>query len=976
MRLFELAEQFGADIADVRRYLNGIGCNVKRDTEEVTSLYLTQAMKELPALVAAKKEEKKAKDAERRLKDAKRRAADKKKRESERKLKEAEAKAAKKEEERRKKEEEKQRREQEKAENQARKVEEERLKLEAKKAAEAKKEAEKAEKVAKQKVTAAPPKPKAAPVVPPQSPTPSAIAPAPTSAPVAEVKQDTPPPAPVTPLPPKPTMDTPAVGTDETVLRAPAPSTPASDAAASVAPPAVPTPKSAPAAATPSSRKPAAKKPVPPPVAPAKKTKAIEMVPLERVKKSLSRVDEIKSSLEQAQTQTLTKRTRVEPVQPEVPKKPKAATNGVRNVEDLIHRPRLSASADLRQSLAERARTDERRALYTRLVRKRKHGLRAGQKPLQQQKTIMLSPFMTVRDLSQATGVKVGDIIGTLMRVGVMANINQVLDKAAIEQAASQLHLNVAFAESGQTLEQIAFSTEAAGEADAYEQVSRPPVVTFMGHVDHGKTSLLDAIRQENVVAGESGGITQHIGAYEAAGSFGRITFIDTPGHEAFTSMRARGARVTDIAVLVVAADDGLMPQSLEALDHAKAADVPVMVAINKIDLPGANADRVLAQLAERGLTPEEWGGDVICCKVSAITREGLDHLLEMITLQAEVLELTARTQGPAEGVVLEAVMDAAKGATVTVLVQQGTVRRGDALVCNTCFARARALLNYRGEQVEEAGPSMPVQVLGFSELPAPGSIIRVATSERHARELVEERRVEEQRQRIAHSQKMSLETFYQRMAAHAVKELLVIVKADTQGTTEALRGVIERLSTGDLRVNVLHTGVGDVNENDIMLASASNAVVIAFRVEIQEAARAVAKSEGVDVKFYDVIYHVSEELKRALIGMLEPTFKEVETGVAEVRAVFGLTAGTVAGCYVLSGTIQRNNRARVMRGDAEVFNGEIQSLRHVKDEVREIRAGFECGILLRDFKEIQEGDRIHAYKLEREMPELPGAHH
>jgi translation initiation factor IF-2 len=316
--------------------------------------------------------------------------------------------------------------------------------------------------------------------------------------------------------------------------------------------------------------------------------------------------------------------------------------------------------------------------------------------------------------------------------------------------------------------------------------------------------------------------------------------------------------------------------------------------------------------------------------------------------------------------------MDAAKGATVTLLVQEGTLRRGDALVCNTCFARARAVLNYRSEPVDEAGPSMPVQVLGFSELPAPGSIFRVATSERHARELVEERRVEEQRKRHAETQKLTLESFHRRMASQTVKELPIIIKADTQGTTEALRGVIERAATEDVHITVLHTGAGDVSENDVMLASASNAIIIAFRVDVPDGARALAKSEGVDIQSYDVIYHVGEELQRALLGLLEPKFKEVETGVADVRQVFELSAGVIAGCHIATGAIQRNNRARVLRGDQQVFDGEIQSLRHLKDEVREIRAGFECGILLRDFKAIQVGDRIRAYKLERELPDLP----
>jgi translation initiation factor IF-2 len=435
--------------------------------------------------------------------------------------------------------------------------------------------------------------------------------------------------------------------------------------------------------------------------------------------------------------------------------------------------------------------------------------------------------------------------------------------------------------------------------------------------------------------------------------------------------MRARGANVTDIAVLVVAADDGLMPQTLEAINHARAANVPIMVAINKIDLPSANIDQVMRQLTEQNLMPEDWGGDTICCKVSAITGEGLEHLLEMISLQSEILELKACATGPAEGVVLEAQLDPGRGSTVNVIVQKGILKKGDPIVCGTCFARARSLYTDKGEAIEEAGPSKPVQILGFSDVPTPGSKFRVATSERHARELADQRRTDEQLKRHAETQKVTLENFYRRMAKEKYKELPIVIKGDTQGTTEAVCGALERLSTGEVKVTILHYGVGDVNDNDVMLASASSAVVVAFKVHVPESSRALAKSEGVDIKEYDVIYHATETIQKAMVGMLEPVYREEELGVAQIRQVFNLSSGVVAGCYVTEGEITRNSRVRVMRNDEQIHEGDIQSLKRLKDEVREVRSGFECGILLHDFKDIQEGDLIRAFKLVEVEPKL-----
>jgi len=520
-------------------------------------------------------------------------------------------------------------------------------------------------------------------------------------------------------------------------------------------------------------------------------------------------------------------------------------------------------------------------------------------------------------------------------------------------------------------LEEVTFTSEENLEEAGEELASRPPVVTFMGHVDHGKTSLLDAIRETNVASGESGGITQHIGASEIEGKFGKITFIDTPGHEAFTTMRARGAQSTDIAVLVVAADDGLMPQSLEAIDHARAAGVPILVAINKCDLAGANPDNVLRQLAERNLNPEDWGGDTICCKVSAITKEGIDQLLEMIVLQAEILELKARPAGPATGVVLESKVDPGKGSTVSLLVQNGLLEKGDPIVCQTCFGRARALINDKGFQVDKASPSQSVQVLGFSEIPAPGSIFRVATSEKHARELVDNRRTEEQLKKHAETQKISLENFYKRMENAEIKELPIVLKGDAQGTTEVIQSSLEQISTENAKVIILHSGVGDVSENDVILASASNAVIVAFKVSVPENVRQLSRNEGIEIKKYEVIYHATEEIEKALVGLLDPIYEEVVTGNVEVRQVFKLSSGTVAGCYITNGTVERSNKARLLRDGEEIFNGEIQSLRRVKDEAKEVRSGFECGILLKNFKDIHEGDIIETYKLERQEAKL-----
>ncbi len=691
-----------------------------------------------------------------------------------------------------------------------------------------------------------------------------------------------------------------------------------------------------------------------------KQAKEIEKVPLDRIKKSGPGANDILTSFEEAKKSTLTKRTR-----------PKTHYAGVKNTEAKINQPRTSEFASKRQQMRGTDSSQIKRGGPSRPFKRHKTHKSSGEKPLQQKTTINIQIPISIRDFSQSTGIKVGNIIGFLMQSGVMASINQVIGEDTINDLSEKFKLDITITQETD-LEQFAFADTEVTEDSNAEYTTRMPVVTFMGHVDHGKTSLLDSIRKTDVVSGESGGITQHIGASEVPFNNGWITFIDTPGHEAFTSMRARGANVTDIAVLVVAADDGLMPQSLEAIDHARAANVPIIVAVNKIDLAGADPERVLRQLAERNLTPEDWGGETICCNVSAITKEGLDNLLEMIALQAEILELKAQEEAFAEGVVIEADVDPGKGATVSMLVQNGTLKKGDPIVCDTSYAKARALINTKGELIDEAGPSCAVQVLGFSQVPTPGTKFRVATNIKHAKELVEKRQIEQKQKEHAEAKKISLENFYRRMSQEDIKELSMILKSDTQGTTEAVRSAIERLSTNKVKVSIISCGVGDVNDNDVMLASASQAIILAFKVSTSSSAHSLASNEGVEIKHYDVIYHATDEIKLALLGLLEPVYKEVTTGSAEIRQVFKLSSGVVAGCYITSGLVERTNKAKLYRENDElVFEGEIQSLKHLKDEVKNVRAGMECGIILRNCTDYQEGDRIETYKLEQETPQL-----
>jgi translation initiation factor IF-2 len=489
-------------------------------------------------------------------------------------------------------------------------------------------------------------------------------------------------------------------------------------------------------------------------------------------------------------------------------------------------------------------------------------------------------------------------------------------------------------------------------------------VVTIMGHVDHGKTTLLDAIRETSVASGEAGGITQHIGAYQVDVGERQVTFLDTPGHEAFTALRARGAKVTDVAVLVVAADDGVMPQTVEAIDHAKAASVPIVVAVNKIDRPDANPDRVRQELVAHGLQPEEWGGETIFANVSAKQKEGLDSLLEMLLLQADVLELKANPDAPASGPIIESRLDVGRGPVATMLVQRGTLKAGDAIVAGDAWGKVRAMQSENGQRLEAAGPAVPVEILGFDHPPPAGELARVVETEREARGLAQKRAQRLRMESLMRRQKsVSLEDLFRQIGEGAVRELALIIKGDVQGSVEAAVSELQKIKSTEVAVNVIHTGVGGIAESDVMLAAASKAIVVGFNVRPNAEARQLAEREGVDIRTYRVIYQLTEDIEKALVGLLSPETVEDVTGEAEVRALFKVSRlGTIAGCMVRSGTISRSNRIRVVRDGTVVWDGEINSLKHLKEDVREVKEGFECGILLQGFNDVQEGDVLEAY--------------
>ncbi len=580
---------------------------------------------------------------------------------------------------------------------------------------------------------------------------------------------------------------------------------------------------------------------------------------------------------------------------------------------------------------------------------------------------IEIPDLLTVQELATSMIVPVKDVITELIKMGTMATINQNIPSDVAISVAKKFGFNAVVKEAGEevTVEQ---------EEDKPEMMTaRPPVVTVLGHVDHGKTSLLDKIRQANVAGGEAGGITQKIGAYTVEQNDRKITFIDTPGHEAFTAMRARGAKVTDVAILVVAADDGVMPQTREAIAHVKAAGVPIVVAINKMDKPDAQPDRVKQQLMEQGLQPVDWGGTVEMVPVSAKTGDGIPGLLDTVLLEADIRDLKANRNRRATGVVIESALDRGRGAVATVLVQNGTLRVGDIIVVGGTFGKVRALIDDTGKQVKKAGPSIPVEIMGLSDVPAAGDSLAVVSDERVAREAAEKRATRRRDVRMAAtgSQRVSLETFMT-MPTEGKKALNLIIKADGQGSLEALRARMESLSNEEVDIRVIHGGVGAISPNDVNLASASNAVLIGFNIRPDETARRLAENEGVDLRFYQVIYEIEEDLKKAMRGMLAPVIREVTLGRAEVRQVFKVSkVGTIVGCYITSGKIARNAKARVIRDSAVVFDGEIESLRRFKDDVREVAEGFECGIQIAKFQDLKEGDVIEAYAMEQIAAEL-----
>ncbi|MDY6825788.1 MAG: translation initiation factor IF-2 [Bacillota bacterium] len=575
---------------------------------------------------------------------------------------------------------------------------------------------------------------------------------------------------------------------------------------------------------------------------------------------------------------------------------------------------------------------------------------------------LKLEGQVTVAELAGRIDVTPAQLINILMEMGIMASINQPLEKETVELVAEEHGYDVEYKEDTYEEELLA----EAGDEEK-EELLRIPVVTVLGHVDHGKTSLLDAIRHANVTAGEFGGITQHIGAYQVKVDEKKVVFLDTPGHEAFTAMRARGAQVTDIAVLVVAADDGVMPQTVEAINHAKAAQVPILVAINKIDKPNANLERVKQQLSDHGLISEEWGGDTIIVPVSAIKGEGLDELLEMILLLAEVGELKASPERIARGTVIEAKLDRGRGPVATILVQDGTLRVGEAVICGSIAGKIRAMINERGERVKSAGPSTPVEILGLNDVPMAGDSFQVVVDDKLAR-TVAAKRADKIKEATQHVQRVTLDDLFKQIQEGEVKDLNLILKADVQGSVEALQEALYKLSLEEVQIKIIHTGVGAITESDVMLASASNAIVIGFNVRPDSNARKLAEHDQVDIRLYRVIYEAIEDIKAAVTGLLKPILKETVQGQAEVRQTFKVSRlGTIAGCYVTEGKIIRNAMVRIIRdGTVIMDSGKIDSLKRFKDDVREVMTGYECGILLENFHDFHEGDIIEAYIMEQ----------
>ncbi len=575
----------------------------------------------------------------------------------------------------------------------------------------------------------------------------------------------------------------------------------------------------------------------------------------------------------------------------------------------------------------------------------------------------MIPDEINVGELAARMKKSAGEVIKRLIKLGVFASVSDVVDYDTAALVAMEFGCKVE-KEVVVTVEEKLIDDH---EDSADELVGRAPVVVVMGHVDHGKTSLLDYIRHANVASGEAGGITQHIGAYTVEINGSPITFLDTPGHEAFTSMRARGAMVTDIAILVVAADDGIMPQTIESINHAKAAGIPLVVAINKMDTVGANPERIKQQLTEYDIVPEEWGGDTIVCPISAKTGEGIDNLLENLVILAEVQELKANPNRAAKGAVIEARLDKGRGPIMTVLVQNGTLKLGDIIIAGTAVGRVRTMINDKGVRITEAGPSVPVEISGMSEVPSAGDTFNAVADERMARELVEERKTQQKNAAFGSSKKVSLEDLFSQIQAGEMKTLNIIVKADVQGSAEAVKASLEKITNDEVRVKVIHSGVGAINESDVMLAATSGAIIVGFNVRPDNAARDSAARANVDMRMYRVIYDCINEIEAAMKGMLAPKFEEVIIGHAEVRETYKVSkVGTVTGCYVLDGKIQRGCSVRVLRDNIVIHEGELASLRRFKDDVKEVASGYECGMQVEKFNDIKVGDIIECFVMEQ----------
>jgi len=595
----------------------------------------------------------------------------------------------------------------------------------------------------------------------------------------------------------------------------------------------------------------------------------------------------------------------------------------------------------------------------------------ASQPPETPKSQIELPHSLSVRQLADLLQVSAVDIIKQLMRKDIMANINQAIDYDIASEVATSLNFETrlrprtakgAASAISEIRKRRKLQVEEAGNLQP-----RPPVVTVMGHVDHGKTRLLDAIRQTDVMATEAGAITQHIGAYQVTVDEQKITFLDTPGHEAFTAMRAHGAQITDIIILVVAADDGIMPQTVEAINHARAAEVPIIVALNKIDKPEADQERVKQQLAEAGLVIEEWGGDIVCVPISAKEKIGIQELLENLLVVAEVEELKANPAGPTSGVVVEAEMDRNRGPLATILVNSGTLKPADTVVVGGTWGRVRAMFNDLGKQVKKAGPATPVEILGLDSVPQAGDILTAVASEQQAQSMLEKHRRGEEERTSVSSRVVSLHDLYDKISSGQVKGLNVILKSDVQGSIEPIRSSLELLSTNEVQVRIIHSGTGNVSESDVMLATASHGLIIGFGVGTDEAARRQASTEGIDIRHYDVIYNVVDDVEKALKGLLEPELVEVIEGHAEVRAVFSAPKGVqVAGIYVLDGKVSRNSSVRVRRGEEVISDTTVSSLRRFKDDVREVATGYECGISVKDFDNFQVGDLLEFYRIDK----------